>query len=1073
MMPESHLFTYGRKARNFIRAVAVAAIIITSLMAVFSPVATLLPLGGRHGALVASAQTTAHPYVYTVNLGNVTVEKVIVINDHEVAVIGYTSKSSVITIYDISNPVVGARVIMSYPIAGKVTAVATNGYPVKRIAIGTSTGEILLFAVKGGRIYRLLQYIGGVDFPVRQLLVLTTPKTYKVAALVGGGRLGGGVCLNCEVYVIGELSKSVFRIGPFVGNASAASFKRVYPQLISAPLVVKAGEYYYDASHLFVSWLPYMKYVHLILNVTYLGPNGTVKPGAYAAIKVVAYNTTLKSRYVYGVNANAHGIADIIVPRGYDVNLTLWDIYGHVYVKQVKLSKFPRYATEIQQEITLRGQPLRTPMAQVYGQPDFTKEVVGVIDVSHAPYTYRLLGTLNMKLPRGVTRFGVVEQNSKYGSWYVLSYVDPTTGYLYLVRINPITLNVMRGVTSDYVGSGRYVSGLATFPNSPYLIVGLDNGIVKAYEWVGSTYRFVNEMIASGPIVKLKPATIPNKNIYVLLTRKGMQVVSIGITQFPYLRLKSHLCYTSGIVADGDALSSLTLAVLGGGKEITIIRNLNTALVGNVPINLNNYILPSMKVTVIPPPGELLYNGTLTITFPGGHLVYPLNNIPTHKKSAKPKPGRLLTYANTIVIPRIIPGETYTIMVNSTNTHLQNVTKVVTVSQFKNVDVTINVPYRIYDVTLSLIDTQTHKPPIGYFGILVDNKVALSNVSASRPIHLRLVYGNHTITIMPIGRYAKIYRLTVFRINVNKGISKVVGIGRFLYNLKAMVIDATTGKAPITPLIVRVNNSVVTILKSGSNEFSVNLVAGNYTLSVSPPPALLKVYKPVTIHVNLIKNYETTVELPRRTYLVNISVTDATIGRLIGKFDLYVNGTKMLSNIGARANITLPYGVYKFQLKPAVKYMKAYVPSNVITVKVFNNTKVSFAMRRMYYSLSVQVVDDLGNPIKNAKISVVNLDLGSVITQMYTDSNGLASASLFYGNYRLEVFAKGFYKSYKTILLDSSMRVRVTMQPELITVIFRYLPVMAIAAIAGVAIFIAMKVKAILTERLASKEEIF
>ncbi len=995
-------------------------------------------------------------YAYSVNLGNISIEHVIVINDHEIAVIGSAKGTSLLAVYEVSDPISGVKQVMVYPIVGRVTAVATNGYPVERIAIGTDKGEILLFAVNGGKLYKLLQYIGGVDFYVKKIIVLTGKgNSYKVAALVSEGGRPSGVCLTCQVYVFDELSKSVFRVGATVGNASASSFHKVYPQLIAAPLVVEPGKYYYDASHLFVAWLPYTEFVHLLLNVTYVtSSEKSAIPASKAAVEVVVFNRSTGTKYVYGLNADSRGIADIIVPRGFDVNVTVFDIYGVKYHASFNLSKMPSYVRVIHEQLVLRAPPLTTPMAEIYGQPSFTKYIVGVLDVSTAPTNYKLVKVLDYKLPRGTLSMRVVRHSNKYGSWYLLVFVDPLSGNLNLLRISN-NFDVTNGSVTDYVGRSRSVASVITFPNSPYVAVGLDDGTIKAYEWMGTSYMYVNEYVSPAKLVSMKPVPMAGKNVYVVYTSNGLQVISIGVSQFPYLRINTRLSFAPLHVVSGDASASLTLIAVGGGSSLVVAKGLNNVVFGRVPVDISKYLLPSLTIRIIPPNKEKLTNGRLVFSYPNGKIVYNLSETKNYE----------------VVVPRVIPGETYAISIMSSNPHLQNVTKLVTIPTFGKYIVSIPIPYRKFSVNVKLMDTLTGKIPNGNFTAIIDGKMKVPVVNGS--LRMQLVYGNHTISIVPQGIYAKIYRPSNLLLNVNRSTSVVISMSRIMYRVKIMLLDDVTESAPITPLMVYVNGSTTQILKPGNEEFTLYLRSANYTISIKPARGFEKVYNNVSLRVDLTRNYEDTLQIPRKTYVVNISVRDITTGKLEGKFALIVNNTQVLTNIRAEANVTLPYGKYVFQLKPLPKYEKMYMESKPKTIKVENNTKVSFNMRRMYYSLSVSVYDDLGNPVKNAKISVINTDMGSLLTQMYTDQNGMASTSLFYGHYKIIVDAKGFYQAVQQFTLDSSKNIRITLQPQILTVVFRYLPIIAIAAIAGVAVIIIAKLKAILAERLASSEEIF
>ncbi|MEM1797576.1 MAG: hypothetical protein QXM97_07615, partial [Zestosphaera sp.] len=246
------------------------------------------------------------PYAYSVPVrivGNLSVTKVLIINKSVVMVVASGPLRDYIALLDVSNPYTEAETLQLYPLVGRVTSFSTDGWPITRVSIGTDKGEVLLFSVSGGRIYKMLEAILGADFYVKKTAILRTQSgEYRVAALVSEGLPTTGVCTSCYVYVFSEGSNGVLKIGNRVGNATT-SYEGILPQDIAPLTIFNEASYYYDASSLVIAWIERGDFVTLVFNVTYWSDD-VLLPASNALVEVIAYNPELGLTYRYGFNAN-------------------------------------------------------------------------------------------------------------------------------------------------------------------------------------------------------------------------------------------------------------------------------------------------------------------------------------------------------------------------------------------------------------------------------------------------------------------------------------------------------------------------------------------------------------------------------------------------------------------------------------------------------------------------------------------------------------------------------------------------------------------------------------------------
>ncbi len=994
---------------------------------------------------VTTAEVVTNPYAYSVNI-SIKPVAVYALSPQKVFLVGTANGSTVVEILNVSNPLAQPEVLQSYPLVGNPTVVATNGYPVARIAVGTDAGDLVLFKVDGGRVYLLLHAVLGTDFSISKLLILKGTKDYKLAVMAVEGKAPkGGVCTKCHVYVFDELSGGAMRIGLNEGNASL-TINNVLPQDISAALVVSNGNYYYDAQKFVVTWLPAKFYI-ILVNATYVTKNGTIEKARHALVDIITYNKELHEMYHYGINLGRDGTAEIPVPWGFDANLTLMDVDGRKYTKHIEAPNISE-VTKVYVSFKLNAPPVTAEASTLYTVPPYELATPHIINVNNIPNSFNTVTSLNdTRINPASTGLSLLKGASS--SNFVLYYYDPSTGEAHIEVYTPSFEKLSE--VSDYVGVKLNSLGAFTYPDEKIVITAYKEGKIKYYIASDDSYKFFYELTLGGTLNKVEIVPSTEGYYYIAHTTTGLQVVRTYPYQVPILRYGTRVNYAEGSI-DGDIGGNLNYGVVAYSNRLIVLRNIAPLIKGGKPTNLESISVPKLYVKVNPPEG-LSVNGTkVSLIYPGGIL------------------EKILKKSDIAVFPNILPNENYTLIVNYTEPYVNKVVLNITPTEYKDIYITVNLTYKLYSLKLNIRDSVSGTEIIAPYDVLVDNKVVLKNIKDST-LTLPVVYGNHTITIRPASGYENVYEESTIHTYVTGNTTANITLTRKKYTLNVVVMDKYS-KRLLAPVVVEVAKGVSKIIGFGGTKASFILPYGNYVIHVSPLKGYSNIYLPTTASVTLNKPSTVTLVLDRVKYTLNISIKDVTTGVLAGLFDVYVNGSKVASGVRSLTNITLPYGVYVVSVTPEPKYANVYSTPRPQTVKVFNNTEVTFKLSRKFFKIKIIVVDDVGAPIKNAEVRFFSIDKGTYISTLLTDASGTVQGSLFYGGYRIDILAKGFYPAHRNLILNKDTELTITLQPQLLTVIMRYAIIIIVVCIAAIAIVAILKIKAKIAERLP-KEELF
>lgn len=1177
--------------------------------------ALLLILLSATGSLAQFTEFN-EPIVFSYQ-ADIEIEYVYALSPSRAVVIGTVNGSSVVEVLEFSDPLKEPSTLQSFSLVGKVTAAAVDGYPPTRIAVGTDKGEVTVFSVSQGKLYKYLNYLEGADFHIVKLLLMRSGTSVKVAALVSESGAPAEPCIDCFVYVFSDDSTSVLRIGAAPGNTTSA-YTGIYPQDIGS-LVVTTNAGTYFAPVMTLGWVPRLDMYTIVLNITYVQGN-KVSPAAGALVHVVAYrgegaNLTI---YRYGTNADDNGIASVSVPLGFVANITIYDIMGVAHRIHFDPSAYGTNIRNYELSLTLSAPPQTGNAMDIYGVPDFMKQNIEILDVSNAPDTYFSLRVLPIRIPATSKGVWLLSAQS-YSGEYILVYLDTASKNLTIAFLN--SAYEIEKKYMDYVGTVDEVRIAYLTPSGNKLLIGLGDGRIKEYSvsFESKSIELENEYIMSGDLRKLAlKASTPSS--FIAVSEGGVQVVRLGTFDLPILRGGITPDFSPEGYADGDAYPDLSLLVLGGGKNIYVVRGLNKAT--TTVYDLGQARAPSLRIKVSMPEGEDPSNISVTLSYPWGSIT------------------KLTNSEGVAEFTNVVPGYTYTVSVIPWQPYIKVTEFNIDLTDYASATYEIRLQYKIYSVRLSITDSLTNDAPISPYDIVVDGETVASNVDTAT-YSLSLIYGSHNITIVPSTDYGdrvyypitierfidkdttislvmkrRTYTLTMSLLdeitgtsitapvnvitNVSTEIFTVINgtktlelpagplvlraipqgdtakvyqpspditidlvddtvlpitLNRTRYTVMLRIIDGITGSDALGrfklrigdldyglvssgarlevpygdflialepseensaiyrgitdtisvrndinysvvvtrnqyrvllavadniagPLAVPVNvfdnGTIISVIDAGETQAQLLLVYGVHNIRVVPKPGYEYVYVPAEISLNVTGPLTASITIQRKTYTINITLVDDLTGeKPIGAFAIYVNDSVVAEDVITNTTIKLPYGNYVLRAVPTKNFEKVYEPSEEVSVELKNDMNITVDVKRRSYALTIKVVNDMGNPLQNAEVLIYSSSRGILVASLLSDNNGIVSLTMPYDTYKIHVSFGGYSDQEVIVELDTTMDLSITMYPLPLTLIFRYLPIIVVIVVAGIAVYVALKIRAKIAMRMSTAEELF
>jgi hypothetical protein len=274
-------------------------------------------------------------------------------------------------------------------------------------------------------------------------------------------------------------------------------------------------------------------------------------------------------------------------------------------------------------------------------------------------------------------------------------------------------------------------------------------------------------------------------------------------------------------------------------------------------------------------------------------------------------------------------------------------------------------------------------------------------------------------------------------INVNETSINVTGVASFilycnLTNLKVSVIavkDEVNLNVPEAKIYLKPENTTLTTDINGTAIVHSLLPTVNYTLNASRYDKSFNVTKLPSLLVNqkLTAWYNVTFTLPALTLRLN--VTDAN-GELVD--NAKVKAQELQGGL-LYENNTNTEGIAIFQCAFGNYSVGIYDPDgielNETTVVMFQNQNVSIRCQLWDLTLSVNVVDYLGQPISNVNVALQQDDLTP--RSQVTQSNGIATfSSISGGNIQITIYLSRQTQPYMTeaVFVGSSTTIEIKLE---------------------------------------------
>ncbi|MEM2203947.1 MAG: carboxypeptidase-like regulatory domain-containing protein [Sulfolobales archaeon] len=222
-----------------------------------------------------------------------------------------------------------------------------------------------------------------------------------------------------------------------------------------------------------------------------------------------------------------------------------------------------------------------------------------------------------------------------------------------------------------------------------------------------------------------------------------------------------------------------------------------------------------------------------------------------------------------------------------------------------------------------------------------------------------------------------------------------------------------------------------------------------------------------------IDRQDLVVSINRTRYQVTIALIDPISGDLVSpvRVLVYMGDRLMyseeLSPGGATTTVLLPHGNARIVVEPAGQG-SIYTATEKEVDIVVGGGRIEVSLNRRVMSYTISVIDDTGQPINGAGITIKSLENPAVEFTWKTGNDGKAEISIPYGSYRVTVVAAG-YNTLEEPLPVGERNLVLKLQPTLLNMLSRF--IMVYVAIGMVAtVIVLMKIARRYMERRAEEE---
>ncbi|MCE4620905.1 MAG: carboxypeptidase-like regulatory domain-containing protein, partial [Desulfurococcales archaeon] len=173
-----------------------------------------------------------------------------------------------------------------------------------------------------------------------------------------------------------------------------------------------------------------------------------------------------------------------------------------------------------------------------------------------------------------------------------------------------------------------------------------------------------------------------------------------------------------------------------------------------------------------------------------------------------------------------------------------------------------------------------------------------------------------------------------------------------------------------------------------------------------------------------------------------------------------------------KANLSIPYGTYTVTLK-AVKEDYFVIPPE-LTITIGPGTdRVVISLVPKTYTIAIMVVNDRGDPLPNALVTIRDIKTNLVVASGFTAADGSFQATLKYGNYEVRAAAKGYKESITVVYIPQQSSISVSLEPTPLTIVKRFSPLIVAVIGLSVMLYIISRVRERIAMKLLEEEEYF
>ncbi|PWV37180.1 MAG: hypothetical protein DJ555_03455 [Desulfurococcaceae archaeon] len=384
-----------------------------------------------------------------------------------------------------------------------------------------------------------------------------------------------------------------------------------------------------------------------------------------------------------------------------------------------------------------------------------------------------------------------------------------------------------------------------------------------------------------------------------------------------------------------------------------------------------------------------------------------------------------------------------------------------TISGSGDMNIVFKVSTAMLNISVGVLGAEALKPPTELISIrlLAEGPLLRGDLGVIKP---------DSSVILPLG----VYRVVVTSPFFHEG-EAIVGITRpgSINNLEILlrprefqarlvVVDELGIPVPNASVSIVNIISDITIFSgvtSSNGTLTIpRIFLGSYLVSIEPyNQSLYMGYRGVL----RIDSQDLVVSINRTRQQVTIALIDPISGDLVSpvRMLIYMNNRLMhseeLSRGSAITSLLLPHGRAKIVVEP-VGQGSIYTRTEEEVDIVVGGGRIEVVLDRRVMSYTISIVDDTGQPVRGASITIKSLENPTVEFTWKTGNDGKAEIRIPYGSYKVIVAAPG-YNTLEEPLPIGGQSLVLKLQPTLLNMLSRYTMIYIAVGMAVVIIVVA------------------